>query len=135
MTRVLNQILEARSSGGSQMKLFMPSALLAGVLIAAVLVSSVGAQSGGDRPPGVPSEHWIAISDSVGIAVATVPPKPNLFRLDPNQPGVRIPVEPDASMKFGVVGSLRGVLMAKQDGFWNRIVIELPPAQTLPLEH
>jgi hypothetical protein len=116
------------------MKLPMPNALLAGVLIAGVLVSSVGAQSGGDRPPGVPAEHWIAISDSVGIAVANVPPTPKPFRLDPNQPGVRIPVEPDANMTFGI-GSLRGVLMAKQNGMWNRIVIELPPAQTLPLEH
>jgi hypothetical protein len=72
--------------------------------------------------------------DSVGIAVATVPPTPKPFRLDPNQPGVRIPVEPDATMTFGI-GSLRGVLMAEQNGMWHRIVIELPPAQTLPLEH
>ena len=116
------------------MKLPMSKVLLAGVLIAGFLVSSVGAQSDGNRPPGVPMDHWIAISDSVGIAVATVPPTPKPFRFDPNQPGVRIPIEPRPDMTFGI-GSLRGVLMAKQNGMWNRIVIELPPAQTLPLEH
>src|SRR5688572_18281232 len=113
------------------MKLLLSKLVLPGVLIAGILVCSVKAQPGVTRPPGVPMENWIAISDSVGIVVATVPPAPTLYRFDPDQPGG--PPGPNA-IPLGN-RSLRGVLMAKQNGLWNRVDLELPPAQTRLLDH
>jgi hypothetical protein len=116
-------------------KLPFSTLVLVGILTAGIVMTSVKAQLGADRPPGVPTENWIAISDSVGILVASLPPPPTFYRFDPNQPGTPIPAPlPPNAIPLGI-GSVRGVLMARQNGIWNRIVIELPPAQALPLEH
>jgi hypothetical protein len=115
------------------MKLPFSKLVLAGILIAGILVSSVRAQSGTNRPPGVPIDNWIAISDSVGIVIDKIPPAPNFYRFDPNQPGVLIPGLPDDATSLGVLSS-PGVLMAKRSGFWIRIDMPMPPAQVQPLD-
>jgi hypothetical protein len=117
------------------MKLPVSKLVLAGILIAGILVSSVKAQPGANRPPGVPIENWIAISDSAGIVIRDLPRTPTRYRFDPNQPGVPIPVPPDANAIPLGVQSLPGVLVAKHEGLWIRIDMPMPPAQVQPLHH
>lgn len=117
------------------MKLPLSKLVLAGILIAGILVSAVRAQTGANRPAGVPIENWIAISDSAGIVIGNFPRIPSRYRFDPRQPGVPIPLPPDANtIPFGVQ-SLPGVLMAKHGGLWIRVDMPMPPAQLQPLNH
>lgn len=117
------------------MKLPLSKLVLPGILIAGILLSSVHAQPGSDRPPGVPIENWIAISDSAGIVIRNLPRTPTRYRFDLNQPGVPIPVPPDANAIPLGVQSLPGVLMAKHGGLWIRIDTPMPPVQVQPLDH
>ena len=117
------------------MKLPLSTLVLAGALIAGMLVSSGKAQTEVDRPPGVPIENWIAISDSVGIVIRNLPQQQpsTAFRFDRDQPGRLIPIPPNAIEIPLDVQSLPGVLMAKHSGLWIRIDM-VPPAQLHPLD-
>ena len=100
--------------------------VLRSVLVAFLLliVSFWARAQSDDRPPGVPEDHWIAISESAGIVIASTTPV--VTRLDPN-----------ASAVWGAAPStrsFRGVLMAKHNGSWIRIEIEAPPPQSQRLD-
>jgi hypothetical protein len=115
------------------MKLPLIKLVLTGILSAGILVFAGKAQTGANRPPGVPLENWIAISDSVGIVLADLPRTPTGYRFDFNQPGVPIPLPPGAN-SLGT-RSLPGVLMAKHADVWVRIDLPMPPAHLQPLDH
>ena len=117
------------------MKLCSSNLILAVILLAGILVFSIEAQSGASRPPGVPVENWIAITESAGIVIRSVPRTPPRFRFDPNQPGVPIPMPPGAAAIPGDLPSMAGVLMAKHGDVWVRIEMPMPPAQLHPLDH
>jgi hypothetical protein len=117
------------------MKLPLAKLVLTGILIAGILMSAVRAQPEANRPPGVPIENWISISESAGIVIGNVPRIPTRYRFDPRQPGVPIPLPPGANTIPYGVQSLPGVLMAKHGGVWIRVETPMPPAQLQPLHH
>jgi hypothetical protein len=91
---------------------------IAGLLL--LLVSWVGAQSTPDRPPNVPQENWIPLSDSVGVVIVNVNSTPSrtVYRFGANEPKVQ---------------SGTGVLMAKYNGVWTRVDLAPPRAEGQPL--
>jgi hypothetical protein len=117
------------------MKLPCSKLVLTGILLAGILVSAVKAQSEANRPPGVPIETWIEIADSAGIVIGNFPRIPARYRFDPRQPGVPIPLPPDANAIPYAVQSLPGVLIAKHGGLRIRVDMPMPPAQLQPLNH
>ena len=97
-------------------------AAIAGVLL--LMVSWVAAQTPTDRPPNVPAESWIPISNSLGIVIVNIDSTParTVFRFEPNEQRI-IPL----------IQSGTGVLMAKYNGVWTRIDLAAPPLQRQPL--
>lgn len=106
---------------------------LVGLLLAGVLMCSVRAQPEVDRPPWVPIENWIVISESVGIVIRDLPRTPTSPPALRGPNGVLIPLPPNA-IPLGFQ-TLEGVLVAKHSGRWVRIDMPVPPAQLEPLDH